>query len=134
MSTACTCGTQTVDQLNWVRIALMALAPLPVGVLVATPIWRKQETILGNLAGSGVIFGTAIVLILKESTELDAFTTSCLQAGFSDCFPTPSGFTRYGIYAFLGLAEVIALFLFSLRVERQIRDRGDAPEWRSWGR
>ena len=124
-----------MDQLNWIRIALMALAPLPVAVLVATPIWRKQETILGNLAGSGVIFGTAIVLILKESIELDTLTTSCLQAGLlADCFPNPSGFTRYGIYAFLGLFEVIALFLFSLRVERQIRDQGDAPEWRSWGR
>lgn len=123
-----------MDQLNWARIALMAFAPLPVGVLVATPIWRKQEPILGNLAGSGIIFGTAVFLILKESIELDAFTTSCLEAGLAECFPNPSGFTRYGIYAFLGLFEVIALFLISLRVERQLRDRGDAPEWRSWGR
>jgi hypothetical protein len=123
-----------MDHLNWMRIAIMVLTPLPLGVLVATPIWRKQETILGSFAGSGVIFGTAIALILKESVELDKFTTSCLQTGLTECFPTPAAFTRYGIYAFVGLFEVIALFLISLRVERQMRDRGVAPEWQSWGR
>jgi hypothetical protein len=121
-----------LNGLNWIRIAIMLGAPLPVGVLVATPLWRRQEPILGNLAGSAVIFGTAIVLILKESVELDALTTSCLDAGLSTCFPVPSSFTRYGIYAFMGLAEVITLFLISLSVERRYRDRDTAPEWRSW--
>lgn len=123
-----------MNGLNWVRIAMMAILPLPVGALLALPIWRRQETILGNLAGTGVIFATAITLILKESVELDALTTDCLQAGLAACFPTPSSFTRYGIYAFIGLAEVMALFLISLSVERRIRDRDCAPEWRSWPR
>jgi hypothetical protein len=123
-----------MDGLNWIRIAIMLGAPLPVGALVAMPLWRRRETILGNLAGAGVIFGTALVLILKESVELDALTTSCLQAGLTACFPVPSSFTRYAIYAFMGLSEVIALFLISLNVERRIRDRDYAPEWRSWPR
>jgi hypothetical protein len=46
------------------------------------------------------------------------------------CFPNPSAFTRFAIYAFIALAEVIALFLVSLRVEERIRRRGYAPEWR----
>jgi hypothetical protein len=123
-----------MNELNWVRIAIMAIVPLPVGMLIALPLWRRQETILGNLAGTGVIFGTAIVLIMQESVELDTLLSACLQAGFTDCFPTPAAFTRYAIYAFMGLAEVMALFLTSLKVEKQMRDRDCAPEWRSWPR
>ena len=87
----------------------------------------------GNLAGTGVIFGTAVVLILKESAESDAVTSRCLDAGLTDCFPSGS-FTRYAIYAFIGLAEVIVLFLISIAAEQRMRDRDVAPEWRSWGR
>ena len=39
-------------------------------------------------------------------------------------------FTRFAIYAFIGLAEVFALFALSLRVEKKLRDRDYAPEWR----
>ena len=123
-----------MHELSWARIALMALVPLPIGALVAIPFWRKQEAILGNLAGTGVIFGTAIVLILQESAELDALMAGCLQAGYTDCFPTPTSFTRYAVYAFMALAEVIALFLVSLKVERRLRNRDCAPEWQSWPR
>ena len=51
-----------VDRLSWISIALMlTLAPL-FGALVAALIWRQREFILGNLAGTVVIFGTAIAL------------------------------------------------------------------------
>ena len=112
----------------------MAIAPMPVSMLIAMPSWRKQEPILGNVFGTAVIFGTAIALILRESVELEHLTASCLEAGLTDCFPTPSAFSRFAIYAFLGLVEVITLFLVSITVERRIRDRDSAPEWRSWGR
>jgi len=123
-----------MNGLNWLRMALMVAAPLPLGILIAIPFWRRSEPILGNLAGTAVIFGTAIVLIVKESIELDALTNDCLENGTPPCFPVPNAFTRYGIYAFLGLAEVIVLFLLSLNVERRLRDRDTAPEWRSWGK
>jgi hypothetical protein len=113
-------------------IALMLVA-LPLGVVLATPLWRRNEGMLGNLAGTVVIFGTAIVLILKESSESDALASVCLEAGLTNCFPSSNPFTRYAIYAFIGLAEVIALFLISLAAERRIRDRDMAPEWRRWG-
>ena len=35
----------------------------PEGVLVATLMWRRREFVLGNLAGTAMIFGMAIVLI-----------------------------------------------------------------------
>ena len=53
----------------------------------------------------------------------------CLDAGYA-CWPEPSAFTRYAIYAFIGLFEVFAVFMWSLRVERRIRNRDYAPEWR----
>ena len=39
-------------------------------------------------------------------------------------------FTRFAIYAFIGLTEVIALFSLSIVVEDRARRRHYAPEWR----
>ena len=107
----------------------MLAAPLPVGLLVAYPIWRSGQFVLANIAGSTVIFGTAVVLILREHTEIAAMTDGCLDAGFT-CWPQPSAFTRFAVYAGIALAQVALLFLFSLRVESRLRDRAYAPEWR----
>jgi hypothetical protein len=119
-----------MNELSWSWIAVMALAPLPLGMLLAAPVWRRREMILGNIAGTVVIFGTALALIFRESAMLDALRQQCFDAGGIICWPTPGAFTRYAIYASLGLAEVVALFFISLNVERRIRERDYAPEWR----
>jgi len=106
----------------------MLIVPPIAGTLLAVVGWRKNEMILGNLAGTAVIFGAAMALIFRESAELTTLTRQCLDAGFT-CWPQPSAFTRYAIYAAIGLVEVVALFLTSLKVERRIRQRGYAPEW-----
>src|SRR5262249_39839444 len=105
-------------------------APLPIGMLAALPVWRRRETILGNVAGTVVIFGTAFALIFREAAMLDALRQACVDAGYAACFPSPAAFTRYAIYASIGLAEVLILFVVSLSVERRIRERDYAPEWR----
>lgn len=107
----------------------MIAAPLPLGILVATPIWRRGETILGNVAGTVVIFGAAFAGIFREWAALDALQQACADAG-SACFPDPTAFMRYAIYASIGLVEALALFLISLTVERRLRERAYAPEWR----
>jgi len=107
----------------------MASAPPLVGVLVALLCWRSSQFILGNIAGTAVIFGSAMALILRESVEIGRITSRCLDAGYT-CFPSPSAFTRYAVYAFIGLFEVFALFTVSLKVEERIRRRGYDPEWR----
>jgi hypothetical protein len=122
-------GWARVNELSWNWIALMATAPPLMGVLVAFPIWRTRQMILGNLAGAMVIFVAAIALILRESLELRRLTQACLDSGYT-CWPDPSGFTRYAIYASIGMIEVFALFTLSLRVEEKIRSRDYAPEWR----
>ena len=121
--------TVSVSGLSWFAIALMAVVPPIVGLLIAYPIWRKRQPVLGNLAGSVVIFGSALVLILRESVELDRLTRQCMDAGYY-CFPAPTSFSRYAIYAFIALFEVFALFTASLSVEQRIRRSGYDPEWR----
>ena len=115
--------------LSWSWIALMATAPGVLGALLAWPCWRKSEFILGNLAGTAVILGFAFALIFRESAEVDRVTRACLDAGYT-CWPVPSAFVRYAVYAGLGFAEVVILFLASLSVERHIRNQRYAPEWR----
>jgi hypothetical protein len=118
-----------VNELSWRWIALMSIAPPLVAALVAFPIWRTKQMILGNLAGSTVIFSSAMAMILRESIDVERVTRACLDAGFT-CWPDPSAFTRYAIYATIGLVEVFALFSVSLKVEEKIRQRAYAPEWR----
>ena len=115
--------------LSWYWIGLeLSVTPL-VALLLAYPFWRKGGAIFGNIVGTALIFGTAFSLILREYVELDRLATRCLEDG-AVCWPDPSAFTRFAVYAFIGLVEVFALFGLSLRVERKIRDRDYAPEWR----
>jgi len=118
-----------LTELSWRWIALMLTAAPVAGALVAYPTWRGGQIILGNLAGTAAIFAAALAMILRESVELSQVTQACLDAGYT-CWPDPSAFTRYAVYAFIGLIEVFGLFLWSLRVERRIRNRNYAPEWR----
>jgi hypothetical protein len=114
--------------LNWFWISIMATGPWVVAVLVALPFWRSRQMTFGSIVGTAVIFGTAIGLILREYVELDRISQDCLDAG-AVCWPEPSAFTRFAIYAFIGLLEVFALFFFSLKVEERRRRRDYAPEW-----
>jgi len=118
-----------LNELSWFWIALALTVPPLCGGLVALPFWLKSEPIFGNLVGTIVIFGAAIGLILRERVELERVTQACLDQGFT-CWPDPSAFARYAIYAFIALFQVMALFSLSLKVETKIRRRGYAPEWR----
>lgn len=118
-----------MGNLSWFWLALAAIAPPLAGALVAYPIWRWNQPILGNLAGTFIIFGSAIALIMREHLELDRQVQACLQQGFT-CWPEPAPFTRYAIYASVALVQVMALFALSLKVELKLRRRGYAPEWR----
>ena len=68
-------------------------------------------------------------LILREYVEIDRLAQECIDAG-DVCFPVPSAFTRFALYAFIGLGQVIALFSLSLFVEERARRREYSPEWR----
>ena len=118
-----------LDRLSWFWIGLMAAGPSILAPLLASVGWRKKEIILGNVAGTVIIFGTAMALILRESFVLDALVRPCLDAGYI-CPPRPAAFIRYAIYASIGLVQVVTLFLVSLRVERTMREQQYSKEWR----
>jgi hypothetical protein len=115
--------------LNWFWIAFAALAPLGGGLLVAWPIWLTGQPIFGNIVGSLLMFGSAVGLIMREHAELDAVVQACIAQG-TTCWPDPSAFTRFAIYAFIALAQVIVLFTISVSVEHKQRRKRYAPEWR----
>lgn len=118
-----------MNGVHWDWIAVMLLAPPAVSLLAAYPFWRKGGMIFGNIVGTAIIFGTAFSLIMREYVEIDRAVQACIDEG-RVCWPVPGAFTRFAIYAFIGLAEVFGLFTFSLRVEKRQRDRDYAPEWR----
>jgi hypothetical protein len=107
----------------------MLTVPPIAGWLIALPFWRKNEMILGNLMGTILIFGAAVALIVRESIQINSAIAACLDAGYT-CWPVPSAFVRYAIYATIALVEVVVLFSWSLRVEQKMRNRHYAPEWR----
>lgn len=115
--------------LNWYWIAIAGTVPGVLGLIAAYPLWRRSEAILGNIAAAAIIFAFAFGMIWREHVELDRIIKACLDAG-TVCWPEPSAFTRFAIYAFIGLAQVFLVFSLSLRVENRIRRRDYAPEWR----
>ena len=122
-------GMPAVTGLNWLWIGIALTAPMVVGLLLAWPIWLTGQSILGNIAGSIVIFGAAIGFIMREHAELDRTVQACIEQG-TTCWPQPAAFTRFALYAFIGLAQVIALFSVSVSVETKQRRKDYAPEWR----
>jgi hypothetical protein len=118
----------TIAELSWSWITLMATVPFVVGVVFAWPFWRSTQITFGNIVGTAVIFGSALGLILREYVVLDRITKACLDAG-DVCWPQPSAFTRFAIYAFIGLIEVFALFSVSLKFEERVRRRDYDREW-----
>jgi hypothetical protein len=118
-----------VNGLSWYWIGIGAALPPIVALLVAFPFWWKDQPIFGNLAGTAVLFGAAFALIMREHFFIEHAVGDCLDGGLP-CFPHPAAFTRYAVYAFVALFQVIVLFMLSLRVEGKRRRRGYAPEWR----
>ena len=94
-----------MNGLSWSWILLGATVPSVVALIAALPFWLKDQPILGNLAGTVILFGAAFALIMREHFTLERAVVGCLDAGLP-CFPNPPAFTRYAIYAFVALFEV----------------------------
>jgi len=107
----------------------MALVPPVLATAVAYPLWTRGQTILGSIAGTGVIFAIALGLMGREYSVLDTITQACIEAG-TTCWPDPPAFTRFAIYACIALVEVFVVFALGLRVEAWTRNKRYAPEWR----
>src|SRR5918993_398261 len=113
---------EPVTGLSWNWILFMGSVPLVVALIVGYPFWRRSEPIFGNIFGTGIIFSCAFGMIWREHVTIDHIVQQCLDQG-TTCWPEPAAFTRFAIYAFIGLAEVFVLFMLSLRVEERARRR-----------
>jgi hypothetical protein len=119
---------EPVHGLSWGWILLELTAAPALALLAAYPLWRSRQMILGNISGTAVIFAFAIGLILREYVELDGLAQACLDQGMV-CWPEPSAFTRFAVYASIGMIEVFALFTAALMFEERARRRNYAREW-----
>jgi len=120
---------EVMTGLNWYWIAVASTVPGVLGLLVALPFWRRSDAIFGNIVATAIIFAFSFGLIWREHVELDRIIKDCLDAG-TVCWPEPAAFTRFAIYAFIGLIQVFIVFSLSLRFEERARRRDYAPEWR----
>ena len=119
-----------MDHLNWYWVTMSLIVPPLAAGLVALPFWRHDQAIFGNIFATAIVFGAAFGLIMREHIELDGLITACLDAGKEICDPDPAPFSRFAIYAFIALTQVIVLFSLSLKVDEKVRRRGYSPEWR----
>lgn len=118
-----------VEGLNWSWILVSLTLPMLGALLLAWPIWLTGQPILGNIAGTLVLFGSAVALIMREHAELDRVVQACIEQG-TTCWPQPTAFTRFAVYAFIALAQVILLFTLSVGVEHRQRRKRYSAEWR----
>src|SRR4051812_26219764 len=118
-----------VQGLNWYWIGLELTAAPAAALAIAFLFWRSGAFVFGNIAGTGVLFAVGCGLIFREYAQIDAMVNACLAEG-TVCFPDPGAFTRFFVYATIAMLEVFLLFTASLAVERRMREREYAPEWR----
>src|SRR5262245_17313381 len=103
----------------WIGVA--STLPLLVALLAAWPIWaRGVGDEIGSIAGAGVIFVFVIVFIGREFAEIQQLSEQCRAANIG-CRFVPAPFTRYAIYAIVGMAEVFVVFVVGLWKEERMR-------------
>lgn len=122
-------ASSTLAGLQWSWILVGLTLPMAAALLLAWPIWASGQPILGNLAGTTILFGSAVALMMREHAELDRIVQGCIEAG-TTCWPSPSAFTRFAVYAFVALAQVIVLFTMSVSVEDRQRRKRYLSQWR----
>jgi len=120
--------------MNWRWIALAFTVPLALGILAAIPIWRRaKEPIIGGILGAFPVFICVVALIGREFIELQVFNHQCralLRQHIVCHEPSPDAFTRFGIYCFIGMAQVFVLFILSQVVEGRRREGEFDLAWR----
>ena len=116
------------DTMSWLWIAVALVLPFGLAVIVAWPFWGRSRDSLGSGVGSLLILALTVVFVGREYIHLQQFTEACIAAEMT-CRFHPEPFTRFGIYAFIAMAQIGALFAVSAAVEHRIENASFAKEW-----
>ena len=107
--------------LTWVFVA--AILPMAVALIIALPLWhRRIKDEGGTIAGAAVVFACSLGLIGREFSHVLKMSGTCVARQIA-CHFEPEPFTRYAIYAGIGMLQVFALFMIGLSVEERLRRR-----------
>jgi formate hydrogenlyase subunit 3/multisubunit Na+/H+ antiporter MnhD subunit len=115
--------------LVWGWIVQAALIPPPIAFPMAWLLWRYASTMIGNVVGCALLFGTTVAAIGREYFALQALTRTCIAQEIP-CPIKPDAFTRFAIYAFIGMFQIAALYTIGLWREERARRGSFSPEWR----
>lgn len=112
----------------WILFAA-AIVPLAFGLLAAWPLWLARAVDeIGSIVGAGVILAFTVGFIAREFGDVMEITRRCVEAEVP-CHFRPEPFTRYAVYAGLGLIQIFAVFLVGLGVEERLQN-GPRARWR----
>lgn len=109
---------------------IAAIGPALLGFLIAWPLWRRNMGTFGSSVGASVIFMCAAALIGREYAELERLTEACVEATGYECIFKPSAFTRFAIYAGIGLVQVFVLFDAGIRADHRAYRKQFPSEWK----
>jgi hypothetical protein len=114
--------------INWHLIALAVLVPLPVAVGVAWPLWKRRDFIIGNALALGVLLVSCLIFGGAEYVDGLRFRLEC-EAGNLPCRKS-SDFMRISTFAFIAMAQAMALFVLSGVRERRVERGHYDSRWR----
>jgi hypothetical protein len=109
--------------MNLVWVAAAAVVPLVAGMLTSAPLWRRRvRDDMGSIAGVGVVLFFVVTFIAREYGEIVDTEARCVVSGIG-CHFHPEPFTRYVIFASIGLVQTFAIFITGLIVDERLRRR-----------
>lgn len=113
-------------------IAAALTAPTGLAFLAAWPFWVKaKETIVGNTIGALIVTMSVFGLIAREYIDIERARRRCEELTRGVCAADTAGaFMKFAIYGFIGLAEIVALFVVADLIEHRRKERQYASEWR----
>ena len=109
------------DRMSPLWILIAAMVPIGVALLVAWPMWRRRVRDEGGaVAGATVVFAFSVAFIAREFGHVLNVSGECIARQVA-CQFEPEAFTRYAIYAAIGMLQVFVLFVVGLSVEERLR-------------
>ena len=117
------------DTMSWSWIGIALILPFGIGLLIAWPFWGRSRDSLGGAVASIFILGFTLAFVGREYVHVQRLTQACIAAE-TRCVFSPEPFTRFGIYALIGMLQVGAVFAIGAAVEHRIENASFAREWR----